>query len=78
MFGWGATFLFLAIVLAVIVAFWVWWALPSRGRAKSGSAGAVDATDSKERLDLLRAARRWGDVSSTSDSYLRRERRHTV
>lgn len=75
-FGWGATLVLLAIVLIAIAAFWVWWILPNRGH-KPTQPDDDDPTESKERLDLLRAARRWGDVSSTSESYLKRQRKRT-
>lgn len=72
-FGWGATLVLLAVVLIAVAAFWLWWMRPNRGRRTTDSPSEVDVQESKERLDLLRAAKQWGDVSSTDPMYLRRK-----
>jgi len=76
-FGWGATLILIAVVVVAIAVFSVWWSPPNRGRGRAAldSDAEVDSTESKERLDLLRSARQWGDASTTSESYLRREDR---
>jgi predicted MFS family arabinose efflux permease len=71
-FGWGATLILVAIVVWAIALFWMWWRHPNKGSGGKPHDAATDAAASTERLDLLRSARQWGDVSTTSDSYLRR------
>lgn len=75
-FGWGATLILLGVILIAVVVFWLWWSLPNRGRGsgETESFGEVDTEDSKERLDLLRAEKRWGDVASIDSAYLRRRK----
>lgn len=70
-FGWGATLILLIVVFAGVALFWLWWSRPNRGRGKGETDVEVDPTESKERLEMLRSARQWGDVSTTSETYLR-------
>jgi len=72
-FGWGATFILLALVLIAVAVGWLWWVRPNRGRRSIDGPSEFDVQESKERLDLLRAARQWGDVSSTDPTYLQRK-----
>lgn len=79
-FTWMATLVLLGLVLVGIAAFWYWWRLPNRKASGDESLSSTEAPtregyiESRERLDLLRGARRWGDVSTTYDTYLRRRR----
>lgn len=72
-FGWGATLILLTVVLNAVAVFWLWRMHPNRGRRTTDGPSEADAQDSKERLDLLRAASQWGDVSSTDPTYLQRK-----
>lgn len=72
-FGSGATLALLALVLIAVSLLWLWWMHPNRGRRNADRPSEVDIQESKERLSLLRAARNWGDVSSTDPTYLRRK-----
>lgn len=73
-FGWGATLILLGVVFVAVVALWLWWSRPNRDRGSGTTASfsEVDAEDSQERLDLLHAERRWGDISTIDSAYLRR------
>jgi hypothetical protein len=73
-FGWEATLVLLGVLLIAVAAFWLWWIWPNRARRSTDRPGEVDVQESKERLDLLRAARQWGDVSTTDPTYLRHNR----
>lgn len=77
-FGWGASLILLGEVFIAVVALWFWWSRPNRHRISGTADGfsEVNAEDSKEGLDLLRAERRWGDVASIDSAYLRRQRRN--
>lgn len=76
-FGWGATLILLGVVFVAVVALWLWWSRPNRDRGSrtADSFSEIDAEDSKERLDLLRAEKRWGDMAWIDSAYLRRRRR---
>lgn len=75
-FGWGATLILLGVVFVAVGALWFWWSRPNRDRGSgtTDSFSELDAENSRERLDLLRAERRWGDVASIDSAYLRRRR----
>jgi hypothetical protein len=81
-FTWAATLVFLLVVLVAIVAFWYWWSKPNRTDSDHSVyptdklLSEEEYVDSRERLDLLRAARRWGDISTTDAAYLRRRRQN--
>lgn len=70
-FGWGATLVLLGLVLVAVAIFWFWWSRPNKGRHARDGFSEADVQESKERLDLLRSARQWGDVSTTDPAYLR-------
>lgn len=81
-FTWPATLVLIGLLLVAVGVFWYWWRLPSRQfRHEDASSPDEKPTqegyvDSRERLDLLRAGRRWGDVSTTDPAYLRRRQTH--
>ena len=75
-FGWGATLVLMGVVLIAVAAAWFWWSRPNRERRSADGFSEGDIQESRERLDLLRAARQWGDVSSTDPVYLKRRERH--
>jgi len=64
----------LLVVFAAIGLFWL-WTRPNRGRGKGETDVEVDLTESKKRLEMLRSARQWGEVSRTSQTYLRSDDR---
>jgi len=77
-FGWGATLILLGVVFIAIVALWLWWSRPNRdrGSGRTDSFDEADAEDSRERLELLRTERRWGDIAWIDSAFLRRQRRN--